>query len=1816
MCLPIPIDAVYTWVNGSDPKLIADLQRVKEKLEKDSKKDSEEEEKKLIQCKDDNCVPGPLIVFSAVLPGSPQTEELARSHIAFLQQDRAFNLTKSGRENMTVAQFEKQSVVDVIMKEKPFVMYKGRNISLSRGFLTSDWRAEGGVELKDMAFVSNIGKNVTEEQLQRKIPEDQRENVRHIDLTSSAGVAVITLKTAEVTRVFITEFEKSEGENGMKVGPAYLLWGLEKDTDHEEDISKSRFEDNEEMRYSLRSLEQNAPWIRHVYIVTNGQIPSWLNLDNPRITLITHEDIFPNKSHLPTFSSPAIESHLHLIPGLSDKFIYLNDDTMFGVPVWPDDFYTHSQGQKVYLTWPVPNCAEGCPPSWIRDNYCDTACNNSECDWDGGDCDGVSKPGPVGGGVGGDVARDTPDLYCNPGCANSWIADRYCDQTCNVAKCGFDAGDCGVDNFPHLFGVDIKGPVNITIPKGVTAFFLNLTVVFDTNSSITEAQYDDHKIVRTATVAQKYKLITVLLHENVSDTLIGVNVSGRRNDDTLLSVSFNMTVNSIPVTEKALTVVKEGEEKTVTEKEDEMSKVVFHDIPEHDRGPQIHLNANKPAVEMPAIDLESLSEEIALKLAELNKKFSDGDITEKGHKKYKAQILQEYIQSPEYANRVAGKPETIKETGVHHQEGDFQEVLQNANGKSLPKPGVAKSGGEESIDGFKRLKFRHIVPKPGGQDAVELGEKREAELPGGNVRDKNVDQKDEMLMKKFDVNLQQLDLQQPFMQQQLQPSVQKQQRSMQQQQPVVQQQQPNLQKQPLAQQQPGLQQEQLVQQQHQLGLQQQPIMQQQDKPLVQQQQPFVQQQMHQQPGLQQQPLAQQQQPFVQWQQPGLQQQQPGIQQQPPVQQQPDLQQQPLMQQQDKPFVQQQQPGLQLQQPGLQQQPLMQQPGKPFVQQQQPGLQLQQPGLQQQPLMQQQDKPLVQQKQPLVQQQQQPVIQQQPLAQQKLPQPKSQSQPLDQQQHHNGQQQQPYLKQQPRIQQPEINPQQQQVNAQQFPQEQQLPDLKQQPQQVGIQQQPLNRQQPFAEEQKQHLGLQRLQQQQLGDSEDSKFVGAGGGEVQPKQAAMDHLNYHDNKREVANQEAGGDPLGARINPRRPPNINNLQPVLFNRKPPQQAGWNQIGQAEQHGPQNWREPILINQEPVAHNRKKQRGDQGIPADRNQPLGAGNQLPLSQDRVNPLALNRPAQQLPADEKFQLPETRLQKQEGAVKEAAQQDVGKRTGLNQPNSDPAKLDQGQGNMAPLQPNLVPKDEEQKRIVGDDIPKKKFYKGRRKETGRKFIPQHEDNILHQRKLLSVGNYQPDIDQHNENRPFLKESPYLNIAHFFSAALSNLTSSRLQNSQGEPQKNRVHLGIGQKHPGKQFVEMRDNAADRDRIYKKSDITVGRGTRLKKHERGAVAVTMDDVTDEEAEQLVEDADQYLRKTSFLPWERKEAHQEKRKKSDYQTTSYRSRKPLDTFADSLIHVNRIYNKRFGFIARKVPGHIPHMIDINIMKELQAEFPDEFDATSSHQIRHSKDMQFAFSYMYYVIGSPKEVNTNEIFDEFDTDHSGVLSDREIRTLATRLFELPLDLQTLSSLENNFIQCAKNLSREVYEDPSLTQEKYYEEKMPQVTKALVAKCSAVTDLMQKSVKGQTNYKYEILGDEDIAFKMIRTNVSQVIGQLDDIRKNPKKFVCLNDNIDHASPEAYMVKAVLQDFYEALFPIVSQFELPREYRNRFLHVDELREWRRYRDWLRFWTQLSLLALIAFSIASFCSRQLLALKRRCCPRRRTKMSEIAEKVQHV
>ncbi|MGR8919444.1 MAG: stealth conserved region 3 domain-containing protein [Gammaproteobacteria bacterium] len=102
----------------------------------------------------------------------------------------------------------------------------------------------------------------------------------------------------------------------------------------------TRFHNREELRYSLRSVARYAPFFRLVHIVTDGQRPAWLDLEHPQIRLVTHAEIFADPAVLPTFNSHAIESQLHHIPGLAERYVYFNDDVFLGRPARPEDFFT------------------------------------------------------------------------------------------------------------------------------------------------------------------------------------------------------------------------------------------------------------------------------------------------------------------------------------------------------------------------------------------------------------------------------------------------------------------------------------------------------------------------------------------------------------------------------------------------------------------------------------------------------------------------------------------------------------------------------------------------------------------------------------------------------------------------------------------------------------------------------------------------------------------------------------------------------------------------------------------------------------------------------------------------------------------------------------------------------------------------------------------------------------------------------------------------------------------------------------------------------------------------------------------------------------------------------------------------------------------------------------------------------------------------------------------------------------------------------------------------------------------------------------
>lgn len=100
----------------------------------------------------------------------------------------------------------------------------------------------------------------------------------------------------------------------------------------------ARFRNWDLFRFRFRAIEKFAPWVNKIYLVTNGHYPKWLNINHPKLVLVKHSDYIP--SHLlPTFNSTTIELNMGRIKGLSEYFVYFNDDTFLNSKVSPDYYF-------------------------------------------------------------------------------------------------------------------------------------------------------------------------------------------------------------------------------------------------------------------------------------------------------------------------------------------------------------------------------------------------------------------------------------------------------------------------------------------------------------------------------------------------------------------------------------------------------------------------------------------------------------------------------------------------------------------------------------------------------------------------------------------------------------------------------------------------------------------------------------------------------------------------------------------------------------------------------------------------------------------------------------------------------------------------------------------------------------------------------------------------------------------------------------------------------------------------------------------------------------------------------------------------------------------------------------------------------------------------------------------------------------------------------------------------------------------------------------------------------------------------------------
>jgi len=195
---------------------------------------------------------------------------------------------------------------------------------------------------------------------------------------------------------------------------------------------------------------------------------------------------------------------------------------------------------------------------------------------------------------------------------------------------------------------------------------------------------------------------------------------------------------------------------------------------------------------------------------------------------------------------------------------------------------------------------------------------------------------------------------------------------------------------------------------------------------------------------------------------------------------------------------------------------------------------------------------------------------------------------------------------------------------------------------------------------------------------------------------------------------------------------------------------------------------------------------------------------------------------------------------------------------------------------------------------------------------------------------------------------------------------------------------------------------------------------------------------------------------------------------------------------------------------------------------------------------MQFAFAYYNYLMFKFDEFNLETVWQqEYDTNNDGILDDNELRTLAAHIIN--------STLKNSHLTMVKdvcfNYPHKKTEFLDIPKDYTNNSIYPPFTYKVLKDCNEIVEMIKKHVKSRkVKNNYEIANLRDVAFNMITSNLTQTFLDLDNIRRNKPKFICLNDDMIFNNEKVIDARHY---FYQSLLPLPSSFELTtgRLYRN-------------------------------------------------------------------
>ena len=286
--------------------------------------------------------------------------------------------------------------------------------------------------------------------------------------------------------------------------------------------------------------------------------------------------------------------------------------------------------------------------------------------------------------------------------------------------------------------------------------------------------------------------------------------------------------------------------------------------------------------------------------------------------------------------------------------------------------------------------------------------------------------------------------------------------------------------------------------------------------------------------------------------------------------------------------------------------------------------------------------------------------------------------------------------------------------------------------------------------------------------------------------------------------------------------------------------------------------------------------------------------------------------------------------------------------------------------------------------------------------------------------------------------------------------------------------------------------------------------------------------------------------------------------QASSTASNRPPCAYSGSMLHVNRLLNRDFGYAQRRTPAHAPLMVNRQAFSEVYQRYRDQWIATAKRRFRSSEDMQFQFAYTYYVMSMKVHQDFDQVKvisklfnEEIDRDKNGRLDYGELRILILRS-------QGPSQAGNS--QSWRRLGEAMVRDGCFdTLQNFIDALDPQgrgIDFKMVRTCMPMRNLFDLLARNTFKYKSiaELADDETVIFKMLENDKNEAVDVwLMQIRRKPPTFFCINDDLDHNTNSSTEILEKFQQFLHEFYPLKSQFEMEPGLRNRFGSIYEYRE---------------------------------------------------------